>query len=75
MVRSLAPDYDTYSGKRIVSLIHRVSLHPLLPSLCVTASSALVPQVNTLVTLCMLMVRWKRAELKHRAREARSKQE
>uniref|UniRef100_M8BP75 Transmembrane protein 18 n=1 Tax=Aegilops tauschii TaxID=37682 RepID=M8BP75_AEGTA len=31
--------------------------------------------VNTLVTLCMLMVRWKRAELKHRAREARSKQE
>ncbi|KQJ94779.1 transmembrane protein 18 [Brachypodium distachyon] len=31
--------------------------------------------VNTLVTLCMLMVRWKRAELRHRARETRSKQE
>uniref|UniRef100_A0ACD6AI45 Uncharacterized protein n=1 Tax=Avena sativa TaxID=4498 RepID=A0ACD6AI45_AVESA len=31
--------------------------------------------VNTLVMLCMLMVRWKRAELKHRAREARNKQE
>uniref|UniRef100_A0ACD6AFN2 Uncharacterized protein n=1 Tax=Avena sativa TaxID=4498 RepID=A0ACD6AFN2_AVESA len=31
--------------------------------------------VNTLVMLCMLMLRWKRAELKHRAREARKKQE
>ncbi|GJN12675.1 hypothetical protein PR202_ga30972 [Eleusine coracana subsp. coracana] len=31
--------------------------------------------VNTLVTLCMLMVRWKRAELRHRARQARNKQD
>ncbi|KAL6856965.1 hypothetical protein ACP4OV_018347 [Aristida adscensionis] len=31
--------------------------------------------VNTLVTLCMLIVRWKRAELRHRARQARNKQE
>uniref|UniRef100_A0ACD5ZWE8 Uncharacterized protein n=2 Tax=Avena sativa TaxID=4498 RepID=A0ACD5ZWE8_AVESA len=32
-------------------------------------------RVNTLVMLCVLMVRWKRAELKHRAHEARGKQE
>jgi uncharacterized membrane protein YozB (DUF420 family) len=31
--------------------------------------------VNTLVTLCMLIVRWKRAELRHRARQARNKQD
>ncbi|BAF22690.1 uncharacterized protein [Oryza sativa Japonica Group] len=31
--------------------------------------------VNTLVTLCLLMVRWKRAELRHRAREVRNKQD
>lgn len=30
--------------------------------------------VNTLVTLCTLMVRWKRAKLRHRARQARDKQ-
>jgi hypothetical protein len=48
---------------------------PFCFSLLATVLCALVLQVNTLVTLCMLMVRWKRAELKHRAREARSKQE
>ncbi|CAL5004619.1 unnamed protein product [Urochloa decumbens] len=31
--------------------------------------------VNTLVTLCMLIVRWKRAELRHRARQAHNKQD
>ncbi|KAG8046280.1 hypothetical protein GUJ93_ZPchr0008g12461 [Zizania palustris] len=31
--------------------------------------------VNTLVTLCLLMVRWKRAELRHRARQVRDKQD
>ncbi|KAF0899586.1 hypothetical protein E2562_020778 [Oryza meyeriana var. granulata] len=31
--------------------------------------------VNTLVTLCLLMVRWKRAELRHRARQVRNKQD
>ncbi|KAG8086601.1 hypothetical protein GUJ93_ZPchr0010g9113 [Zizania palustris] len=31
--------------------------------------------VNTLVTLCLLMVRWKRAELRHRARQVGNKQD
>ncbi|WVZ15680.1 hypothetical protein V8G54_013246 [Vigna mungo] len=31
--------------------------------------------VNTLFSLCYLIVRWKRAELRHRARAARNKQE
>ncbi|XP_078163456.1 tmem18 [Carex rostrata] len=31
--------------------------------------------VNTLITLCGLMVRWKRAELRHRARQARAKKD
>ncbi|CAA0818468.1 Unknown protein [Striga hermonthica] len=36
---------------------------------------AIVILVNTLFSLCYLIVRWKRAELKHRARIARSKEE
>lgn len=32
-------------------------------------------QVNTLISTCQLMVRWKRAELRHRARLAREKTE
>ncbi|XP_027923515.1 transmembrane protein 18-like [Vigna unguiculata] len=31
--------------------------------------------INTLFSLCYLIVRWKRAELRHRARAARNKQE
>ncbi|CAJ1947888.1 unnamed protein product [Sphenostylis stenocarpa] len=31
--------------------------------------------INTLVSLCYLIVKWKRAELRHRARAARDKQE
>ncbi|XP_020524527.1 transmembrane protein 18 isoform X2 [Amborella trichopoda] len=31
--------------------------------------------INTLVSLCQLIVRWKRAELRHRARLARGKQD
>ncbi|KAG5384293.1 hypothetical protein IGI04_035763 [Brassica rapa subsp. trilocularis] len=31
--------------------------------------------INTLFSLCYLIVKWKRAELRHRARLARSKQE
>ncbi|KAJ4804703.1 Transmembrane protein 18 [Rhynchospora pubera] len=31
--------------------------------------------VNTLITLCGLIVKWKRAELKHRARQARAKKD
>ncbi|KAF8719668.1 hypothetical protein HU200_024412 [Digitaria exilis] len=38
--------------------------------------STLLPfQVSTLIALCRLMVKWKRAELRHRARLARDKQE
>ncbi|KAG6419835.1 hypothetical protein SASPL_116347 [Salvia splendens] len=36
---------------------------------------AIIILVNTLFSLCYLVVRWKRAELKHRARAARSKEE
>ncbi|XP_057799063.1 uncharacterized protein LOC131014914 [Salvia miltiorrhiza] len=36
---------------------------------------AIIILVNTLFSLCHLIVRWKRAELKHRARAARSKEE
>ncbi|KAG1328043.1 Transmembrane protein 18 [Cocos nucifera] len=32
-------------------------------------------KVNTLFTLCHLIVKWKKAELRHRARLARDKQE
>ncbi|KAJ3681521.1 hypothetical protein LUZ60_016010 [Juncus effusus] len=31
--------------------------------------------VNTLITLCSLMIRWKRAELRHRARQNRAKRD
>ncbi|RZC81199.1 hypothetical protein C5167_043774 [Papaver somniferum] len=31
--------------------------------------------VNMLFSLCQIMVKWKRAELKHKARAARNKQE
>ncbi|KAK9120260.1 hypothetical protein Scep_018353 [Stephania cephalantha] len=31
--------------------------------------------INTLFTLCQLIIRWKRAELRHRARVARNKQD
>jgi hypothetical protein len=76
VVWSPAYDYNTYSGKRLAChVIHCVCTHLYLLLLWATVTYALVLQVNTLVTLCMLMVRWKRAELKHRAREARSKQE
>ncbi|EYU23944.1 hypothetical protein ABFS82_14G317200 [Erythranthe guttata] len=34
---------------------------------------AIIILVNTLFSMCHLMVRWKKAELKHRARVARSK--
>ncbi|CAK9155506.1 unnamed protein product [Ilex paraguariensis] len=36
---------------------------------------AIIILVNTLFALCQLIVRWKRAELRQRAREARNKQE
>lgn len=36
---------------------------------------AIIILVNTLFSLCYLIVRWKRAELKHRARAARSKED
>ncbi|KAG6406046.1 hypothetical protein SASPL_133642 [Salvia splendens] len=36
---------------------------------------AIIILVNTLFSLCYLIVRWKRAELKHRARAARGKEE
>ncbi|CAI9108826.1 OLC1v1008521C1 [Oldenlandia corymbosa var. corymbosa] len=36
---------------------------------------AIVILINTLFSLCYLIVRWKRAELRHRAREARNKQD
>ncbi|OAY82867.1 transmembrane protein 18 [Ananas comosus] len=36
---------------------------------------AILIVVNTLITLCVLIVKWKRAELRHRARLARGKQD
>ncbi|MED6132535.1 hypothetical protein PIB30_019863 [Stylosanthes scabra] len=36
---------------------------------------AMIILINTLFSLCYLIVRWKRAELRHRARVARSKEE
>ncbi|KAJ0235586.1 Transmembrane protein 18 [Hirschfeldia incana] len=36
---------------------------------------AIIILINTLFSLCYLIVKWKRAELRHRARLARSKQE
>ncbi|KAG2320463.1 hypothetical protein Bca52824_013676 [Brassica carinata] len=36
---------------------------------------AVIILINTLFSLCYLIVKWKRAELRHRARLARSKQE
>ncbi|KAK6115537.1 hypothetical protein DH2020_007806 [Rehmannia glutinosa] len=36
---------------------------------------AIIILVNTLFSLCYLIVRWKKAELKHRARLARSKED
>ncbi|KAI4358041.1 hypothetical protein L6164_001951 [Bauhinia variegata] len=36
---------------------------------------AMIILINTLFSLCYLMVRWKRAELRHRARVARNKQD
>uniref|UniRef100_A0A2N9I2C7 Uncharacterized protein n=1 Tax=Fagus sylvatica TaxID=28930 RepID=A0A2N9I2C7_FAGSY len=36
---------------------------------------AIIILVNTLFSLCNLIVRWKKAELRHRARLARNKQE
>ncbi|KAL3503948.1 hypothetical protein ACH5RR_033789 [Cinchona calisaya] len=36
---------------------------------------AIVVLVNTLFSLCYLIVRWKKAELRHRARQARNKQD
>ncbi|KAF8779412.1 hypothetical protein HU200_002681 [Digitaria exilis] len=39
------------------------------------ASTLLPFQVSSLIALCRLMVKWKRAELRHRARLARDKQE
>ncbi|KAH6780402.1 Tmem18 [Perilla frutescens var. hirtella] len=36
---------------------------------------AIIILVNTLFSLCHLIVKWKRAELKHRARTARSKED
>ncbi|KAL2497300.1 hypothetical protein Adt_22850 [Abeliophyllum distichum] len=36
---------------------------------------AIIILVNTLFSLCQLIVRWKRAELRHRARLARSKED
>ncbi|KAF7812019.1 Transmembrane protein 18 [Senna tora] len=35
----------------------------------------IILQINTLLSLCYLIVKWKRAELRHRARQARSKQD
>lgn len=36
---------------------------------------SIVSVVSSLITLCQLMVKWKRAELRHRVRLARDKQE
>lgn len=36
---------------------------------------SIVLVVNTLISLCKLIVKWKRAELRHRARVSRSKQD
>ncbi|KAF3521661.1 hypothetical protein F2Q69_00047645, partial [Brassica cretica] len=36
---------------------------------------AMIILISTLFSLCYLIVKWKRAELRHRARLARSKQE
>ncbi|XP_027347629.1 transmembrane protein 18 [Abrus precatorius] len=36
---------------------------------------AIIILINTLFSLCYLIVRWKRAELRHRARAARNKQD
>ncbi|XP_058724836.1 uncharacterized protein LOC131596251 [Vicia villosa] len=36
---------------------------------------AMIILINTLFSLCYMIVKWKRAELRHRARAARSKQE
>ncbi|XP_061344758.1 uncharacterized protein LOC133290654 isoform X2 [Gastrolobium bilobum] len=36
---------------------------------------AMIILINTLLSLCYLIVRWKRAELRHRARAARNKQD
>ncbi|KAK7315471.1 hypothetical protein VNO77_34020 [Canavalia gladiata] len=36
---------------------------------------AMIILINTLFSLCYLIVRWKRAELRHRARAARNKQD
>ncbi|KAF3574333.1 hypothetical protein F2Q69_00059052, partial [Brassica cretica] len=36
---------------------------------------AMIILINTLFSLCYLIVKWKRAELRHRARLARTKQE
>lgn len=41
------------------------------PLLCI----AIIILINTLVSLCHLIVRWKKAELRHRARLARNKQD
>ncbi|CAM0955377.1 unnamed protein product [Alopecurus aequalis] len=37
--------------------------------------TSIVTVVSSLITLCQLMVKWKRAELRHRVRLARDKQE
>lgn len=45
---------------------------------CLTSTLALhcsLMQINTMFSLCYLIVRWKRAELRHRARLARDKQD
>ncbi|RZC70906.1 hypothetical protein C5167_034056 [Papaver somniferum] len=36
---------------------------------------SIIIMVNMLFSLCQVMVKWKRAELKHKARAARNKQE
>ena len=49
----------------LVLFLHRI----------LTWSIFLYMQINTLFSLCYLIVRWKRAELRHRARAARNKQD
>lgn len=63
----------------LVSIFVHITISVLLvfsfSHLTLTSNIFLYVQINTLFSLCYLIVRWKRAELRHRARAARNKQE
>lgn len=64
-------DINVSSGKKdqtYTSLLKR-SKFPVFPS----AHVSFAFQINTLYTLCRLIVKWKRAELRHRAKLVESK--